>query len=54
MEAMRKVMVHVAAGKGVEDARMAVEELFSDYVQFSVVDSTLTVTMDERKAIPSV
>jgi len=30
-------------------ARMAVEELFSDYVQFSVVDSTLTVTMDERK-----
>ena len=30
-------------------ARMAVEELFTDYVQFSVVDSTLTVTMDERK-----
>lgn len=30
-------------------ARMAVEELFGDYVQFSVVDSTLTVTMDERK-----
>ena len=30
-------------------ARMAVEELFSDYVQFNVVDSTLTVTMDERK-----
>ena len=30
-------------------ARMAVEELFSDYVQFFVVDSTLTVTMDERK-----
>jgi hypothetical protein len=30
-------------------ARMAVEELFGDYVQFSVADSTLTVTMDERK-----
>ena len=30
-------------------ARMAVEELVGDYVQFSVADSTLTVTMDERK-----
>jgi len=30
-------------------ARMAVEELFADYVHFTVEDSTLTVTMDERK-----
>lgn len=30
-------------------ARMGVEELFADYVQFSVTDSTLTVSMDERK-----
>lgn len=30
-------------------ARMGVEELFADYVQFSVIDSTLTVSMDERK-----
>lgn len=30
-------------------ARMAVEELFADYVQFTVEDSTLIVTMDERK-----
>lgn len=30
-------------------ARMAVEELFGDYVQFAVADSTLTVSIDERK-----
>ena len=30
-------------------ARMGVEELFNEYVQFSVNDSTLTVSMDERK-----
>ena len=30
-------------------ARMGVEELFADYVQFQVVDSTLTVSIDERR-----
>ncbi|MBQ9659756.1 MAG: DUF2807 domain-containing protein [Bacteroidales bacterium] len=30
-------------------ARMGVEELFAEYVQFNVVDSTLTVSMDERR-----
>lgn len=30
-------------------ARIGVEELFAEYVQFAVNDSTLTVSMDERK-----
>lgn len=30
-------------------ARLGVEELFAEYVEFRVVDSTLTVRMDERR-----
>lgn len=30
-------------------ARLNVEELYNEYIQFAVVDSTLTVTMDERR-----
>lgn len=31
------------------EVRLSVEELFADYVMFSALDSTLTVTLDERR-----